>query len=1166
MKISRYHTGEITLVNGFGMESVMAVHFILGGSGCGKTYYINHLAVKMAQKEPDREFIVLVPEQFTMQTQKELVSITDKKGIMNIEVQSFVRLAYRIFGETGAGNVPVLDDMGKTMVLRKVLENEKDRLQYFGKCIGKRGYIEEIKSFLSELLQYDISEEQLGQMIAVSGKKILLQQKLQDMAVIYKAFRDYLKEHYITSEEVLSVLCDTVPESKLLEEAVIFLDGFTGFTPIQYRLMEQLMRRCREMYFSITIDPREELVRIGPPHRLFYMSRKTLFRLRKLAASCHVEICPEIWTGKETDKTRFAEAPGLHFLEQNLFRYPVRTCEEEPEDISIHVLKQPEQEVEFVVESILALRQSEGVHYRDIAVVTGDMEVYGVLAREIFERAGLPCFIDQKKSILLHPMVQMLRAVADVLADYAYADILRYLRGRYCPIASEDVDLLDNFLLASGIRGHKLWQQEWNCSRTLHLQPDSEEAEETERRLNDIRVRALHIWEPLYLSIGEGKHSVKEYAEAFCRFLEEQEFFRRLQEDAQKFREQGMMTYAKEYEQIYGIVLDVFERLAELLGEEEMNLKEFREILETGLSEARVGLIPPGVDQIVVGDISRTRLSRVKYLFFLGTNDCNIPKAGGGGGILSESERSFLLESEFELAPDSRSEIFTEQFYLYLNLTKPEKHLYVCYCETGNDGRARNPAYVVERLRKMFPKLKPGIEALRQDAAHLLGEDMGKRFLIRGMRNRDYSDDRWKELYRSYCCVPERREEAFRLLQAAYYREQESSISKAAAKALYHSVIYGSASRFEKYAACPFAYFMQYGLRLQERDERQVEFFDIGNIVHEALELYTKHLLEEKRRWQDLEISEQHILANECLNQVVEEYKNGILYDTQRDTHMIDRLRRVLHRTIWAVTKQMEQGEFETIACELSFRNVYGPVNLTGRVDRVDAVVGEKQDYITIVDYKTGQKDISLSDLYYGLQMQLIIYLKAILDNRREKKMTVPAGVLYYHVEDPVLSGKPEEEKREKALLEALKLKGLLNEDNPVLSCIDRDFQTGSEELPPSVTSCIAPFATDKNGMLKKTSSTVTGSDFTVLMEFAGQQMQQMGEQILEGRTRAEPYRRQDAGGESACDYCPYHGICRFDTRIPGNRYRPIKKLTNDEVLQRITGGTGGTDADGAGQ
>lgn len=1141
----------------------MALHFILGGSGRGKSYYVNHMISEMAQREPEQQFIMLVPEQFTMQTQREMVGISPCQGIMNIDVQSFVRLAYRIFAETGTGNLPVLDDMGKTMILRKVLSDHQDRLVYFGKNIHKSGYVEEIKSFLSELLQYGVDRELLGEMIDSAGERPVLQKKLQDMEVAYEVFTDYLQNHYITSEEVLEVLADAVSESEILRDAVICLDGFTGFTPTQYRLIEQLMIFSRDLYLTVTIPFGEEIFRVGPKHRLFYLSRKTMDRFRRLAASHHIEVCPEIWTGKDRKKTRFRKADALDHLEKNLFRYPVSCYSGKPGDISLHVLKQPEQEVAFVVQEVQSLCR-RGSRYRDIAVVTGDMEVYGILASEAFAKAGLPCFIDRKKSILIHPFVEMIRALVDtIISDFSYEHVMRYLRGRYSTFAREDVDILDNFLLAAGIRGHRKWQQDWQCGYAFSVW-EEEKQKALDKRLNSIRKEVWQLLGPIYELLGKGKHTVLEYAREITLFIERHNFYQALCRDVEAFQAAGEMDTAREYSQVYEIVIGVMDRLVELLGQESMTVKEFRELLETGFSEARVGLIPPGIDQIVIGDITRTRLAHVEHLFFLGVNDCNIPKGAGSGGVLSEAERSFLEQADYELAPTERESVYTEQFYLYLNLTKPQRHLYICFCETGNDGKAQNPAYLVERLQKLFPELTLTVEEQRQDEEHILGDDMGLTYLVRGLRNGSFTDEKWQELYRYYWGDSDRRECLQPLLEAAFYRVGKTGLSREAAKLLYQSVLWGSASQLERYGACGYSYFLQYGLKLNQRAERAVEFYDIGNIVHEALELYTGHLLQQGRRWQEMSEEEQRAQADRCLDEVVEKYKNGLLYDTHRDTHLVTRLRRILQRTVWAITKQMGQGEFQTVDSELKFAQLYGPLNLVGRVDRIDVMERPDAAYVTIIDYKTGKKDISLSDLYYGLQMQLVIYLQAAVGQEKKaaRKMVIPAGVFYYNIEDPVLDASVGKEDREKAILSALRLRGLVNEDDPVLPSVDNHFATDSGGLPASTASLVAPFETDKNGMLKKKSSAITTKDFELLMDYCQEKLQSMSREILDGRIDINPYRRMDASGATACDYCPYHAVCQFDVRMRGQSYRAIKKMSDDDVLLAIKGDKGAQQAD----
>lgn len=1152
----------------------MSLQFILGGSGRGKTYYMQHLITREAEMFPTRQYIFLVPEQFTMQTQKELIAISKAKGIMNIDVQSFLRLAFRVFSETGAGSMPVLDDMGKTMILKKVLNNLEEQLSYFGKNIHKKGYVQEIKSFLSELLQYGADEGVLDEMIEAAGKHPVLARKLTDIKIIYWGFVDYLKNHYITSEEILTVLAGVAEESEILRDSIICLDGFTGFTPTQYQFIERLLRVARKIYVSITIDKKESVVKVGERHELFFMSQHTIHKLRKMAQNNRIGVCEDIWTGKEIEKTRFAEAEDIFALENYLFRYPLKRVNRSRKNISIHVLKQPEKEVDFAVEQIRNLLRCGTCRYRDIAIITGDLSVYGILAGEVFERAGIPCFVDQKKSIFANPFVEMIDTVLEIfLTDFQAEKVLAFEKNLFSKAEKEQVDLLDNFLRATGIRGYKKWNLVWDCSKVFYgLQKEA--LEHISFQIDTVRLELMEQLGGLYEEIGRGRHTVHDFAKALCRWLEEEKYYVDIMQKAEEFTEENELAMAREYSQIYEIVLEVFDRLVALLGDELMALREFKEILDTGFSEARIGLIPPGVDQVVIGDINRTRLADIKYLFFLGMNDCNIPKSGSKGGVISDSERLFLTEEEFELAPTIRDSVYTEQFYLYLNLTKPSRHLYLTYCESGNDGKQQNPAYIIDRIQKIFPDCDRKIEENRKDDSYLLGNNFGKDFLIQGLRSRNYSQEKWKEVFNYYRKNPEAEGTLKRLMDAAFYREERTELSREVVRALYHDILTGSTSQFERYAACAFSYFMRYGLNLQERAEHQVEFFDIGNIVHEALELYTKDLIKEGKNWNEISEAEQHVRANQCVNAVAEQYKNGLLYNTERDAYLITRLRRILARTVWAITKQMELGEFRTVDSEISFEIMhqtkgeevlrdfdrYGKeesenlLRLIGRIDRIDSMVKGDATYLKVVDYKTGKKNISLSDLYYGLQMQLMIYLKAGVEETAEKsgKLVIPAGVLYYNIDDPMVEGKAEKETVDHAILKGLKMDGLLNEDDPVLPSLDSGFLADGGKLAADKSSDILPFATNKDGWLKKTSKTVTTKDFADLMEFTEQKLKNIRDEIMDGTIAVNPYRKLDSGGDTACQYCPYQSICRFDTKIQGNEYRVLEKLSNDDVMNQI--------------
>lgn len=1141
----------------------MAVQFIFGGSGRGKTYFLQHKIMEEAVNNPKKDYIMIVPEQFTMQTQKDMIKISPGHGIMNIDVQSFVRLAFRVFSETGAGNLPVLDDLGKIMILKKVLGQNKDELKYFGRNINKDGYISEIKSFMSELIQYGADEDEIERMIKASEKKLVLKYKLQDMSVAFKSFKEYIEKNYITSEELLSVFADVVSQSELLKGAVICLDGFTGFTPLQYRLLRELIKTAEMVYVTVTADDRESVINKGKNYQLFFMSRKTVHNIRQIASETGVEVLDDIWTGKEISQTRFGESEELEWLERNLFRYPYKRYNKKNEvsDISCHVLKYAEDEVDFVVQKIKGLLVG-GCRYRDIAIVAGSLETYGSIIEHSMKKAGIACFVDQKRGVQSSVPVRAIDALLQIIIkDFAYEDVMDYLKSCLSWTSDSQNDILDNYLLATGIRGFKSWNREWNTAYAYRRMTD-ESKDFANGVVENVRLGVLENLSELYEKTAKGKHTVREYAASLFEFFERQHFYEKLMEFADEYEENENFDMASEYRQLYGMVIEVFEKLVSLMGDEEMSLKEFKDILDVGFSEARIGVIPPGIDQVMAGDMSRTRISNIKYLFLVGANSSNIPKGNGSGGIISESERNFLAENEFELAPTARQQVYTEQFYLYLNLTKPSKHLYITYCDSERDGSVNEPSYIISRINKIFPSVSVKFEERKQSEENAWSDDEGKKYLIAGLRNGDFSDKKWQEIYNCYFDSEENKKTLDNILTAAFFKENKSSISKKIAKSLYPENLRGSTSQLERYAACAFSYFMQYGLKLQERQEHTIEAYDIGNIVHDALDMYTKILLAGNRRWQDVDKKEQEKIAGECVEKAVSLCKDGIMRDTSRNQYMIKRIHNVVNKTIWAISKQMGQGSFDTIESELIFETVGKAketdeelIKLVGKIDRLDGFSDGLKDYVRVVDYKTGNKELSLSELYYGLQMQLVIYLKASIDKKsKAEKIVVPAGMLYYRIKDPILNEKVTPENFEQKTLESLAMNGLVNGDFPMLEGSDRNLEQNNGVYQPDYVSSVSNIETGKKGQLKKSSGVTNTDCLNELIKFTEKKVVDMSEEILDGKTLVNPYKTNESQPKSACMYCAFRSVCRFDSRLYGNDYRVFEKLSDDDVMRIIHG------------
>ena len=700
----------------------MSLQFIMGNSGAGKSRYAYEKILAEAARHPEKNYLIVVPEQFTMQTQKELVSLHPAGGILNIDILSFQRLAYRIFEETGGSLYPVLEETGKSLVVKRVAQEKKKELTILGSTLKRTGAVSQMKSLISELKQYQIAPSELDAWAEETGEKKLLAAKLKDTGVIYRAFEKYLENRYVTAEDVLEVLAGKLEESALIKNSEVLVDGFTGFTPEQIGVLGKLFRLCAKVYVTIIMDEREDPYKKAIPHQLFAMSRQLVQQLMKAAdeAGCPVE--PEIWV-RRSGHGRFQPGSTMDQLEQRLFRYgkrgfsgngiekrpesgteaktgnPAAGYEAKQQGIYISVAPNPRAELEETVRLIRRMVREEGMRYQDFAVLTGDLSVYGTYAREIFEKCGVPYFVDEKHSVLMNPFVEFLRAAIEmVVQSFSYESVFRYLRCGLSSLDREETDAMENYVLALGIRGLKAYGETWTRGYR-GIKPD----EVPQRNL--LREKFYAEVQPFAERMKKKDATVRERTEALYALAVQNQMQEKLEERRQQFEQQGQEAFAKEYSQIYGIVMELLDKIVEVLGEEKMTLAEYQEILEAGFAEASVGIIPPTADQVLIGDNERSRLKDIRVLFFVGVNDGLIPRHDAGGGILSEYDREELERADAKLSPTARETMYQQKFHLYRNLTKPSERLYLSFAKAGASGEAQNPSYLINEIRKLFPEI-----------------------------------------------------------------------------------------------------------------------------------------------------------------------------------------------------------------------------------------------------------------------------------------------------------------------------------------------------------------------------------------------------------------------------------------------------------------------------
>lgn len=1137
----------------------MSLRFCFGPSGSGKSHRIYEEIMQRAAEEPGRNFLIIVPDQFTMQTQKDLVMRSDRDGILNIDVLSFGRLSHRILEEVGTKEMPVLDDTGKSLVLQKVAADLKEQLPAMGSLLHKQGYIHEVKSAISEFMQYGISTQDMDKLITSAQKRGALAMKLKDLKTLYRGFQDYIRDHFITTEETLDVLRRSLSKSKILKGSVVVFDGFTGFTPIQNRLIQELMRVCAETIVTVTIGVGEDPYKMDGEQKLFHLSKKTVADLEKLAAEAEVERGEDLFV--KGGPNRFAKAPALHYLEQNLFRYQYEPYAGEQQEIHMFEALSPREEVHQTALYIRHLIREQGMTYRDIAVVIGDLEGYASYVETEFGQLEIPCFLDRTRGIVLNPMIEYIKSALQLyIKDFSYDTVFHFLRSGMADISREEIDELENYVIRTGARGYRTYSRLFT-RRTEELQGNAEGSEQAEEktmeRLNRIRQQFMDAVEILHMGSWE---KAGDYVSHLYDFLEQNQVQQKLLNYQQQFEKEGDLSRAREYAQIYRLVMDLLDQVYELLGEEEISRQEFADILEAGFGEITVGTIPQNVDRIVVGDMERTRLKQVKVLFFLGVNDGNIPKNASKGGIISDMDREFLIESGTEMAPSPRQQMYIQRLYLYLNMTKPSEQLYLSYAKVNSEGKGIRPSYLIDTVRKLFPAMSVEYPQNRSRLEQIEGRQEGARYLAEELR--EYVEGTLPEeerqdfylMYRAYEADAAGRD---LLTRAAFRRYRESGLSRIVARALYGRQLENSVSRLETYAACACRHFLQYGLSLQEREEFGFEVSDMGNVYHAVLENFAGKLAESGRTWWDFDEN----FATQAIKEAVEGYAatygETVLYSSARNEYAITRMSRILTRTVLTLQQHLKQGSFQPDDYELSFRfaedldsihvdlSEEEKMHLQGRIDRIDVSEDAEHVYVKVIDYKSGNKKFDLAALYYGLQLQLVVYMNAAMELESRKhpdKEIVPAALLYYHIDDPTIETPVEltDEQINEQILAKLRMNGVVNSDPEVVERLDRYMQDKS---------VVIPVEKKKDGSFSARSGVLSREEMQLISSYVDAKIRSIGREILDGKIAANPYEK---GNEEACTYCAYKKVCGFDGSIPGYEKRQLEDLDKQALMQRM--------------
>lgn len=1117
----------------------MSVRFLLGASGSGKSRQIYNEIIQASIKEPERNFYLIVPEQYTMEAQRELVTMHPAGGMMNIDAIGMNRLAYRVFDELGISTGQVLEDFGKSMLIKKILCEQQDTLQVYGSYYDKLGFVDEMKSMMSEIFQYNIKRDTINEIMEQIPEDSVVAGKMQDIRHIYEEFEAFAGERYIVAEQLVELLTRHVGQSKLVCGSSLYFDGFTGFTPVQLELVEKLMTCADDLTFSFTLDDRDQKYEHIKDYELFYLTKTTIKKLTEAAAAAGVEIeSPVVLPG--TINYRLGENRELFFLERNLFRSPYQKWKQPLERIHLTATGDAQDEIVFVASTIRRLVREEGYRYKDIAIVAGDLEQASHIYERVMDEYEIPVFIDANACLKANPCAETIRSVLAVLADdFSYDSVFRFLKAGMTDLSFEDIELLENYALKRGVRGYSRW------NRAV-----SENYEKTSPvNVEEIRQAFMKMFGDIRKVFADKKAVTKDYVEALYDFLLQIHMYEKLEARKNELYEENRINEGDAYGQIFEKTVRLFDKIEELLGDTKMSVKEFYEIVDTGLSDIEVGVVPPTVDRVLIGDITRSRLNHIKVLFFTSVNDGIVPKAPKKGRILSDRDRDILSDCGLELAPSDKQNSYIEQFYIYTILTKPSDHLYISYHKLSASLESMRPSYLLGRISSIFASL----QAEEYDAASCM-PDTVNRSLRRILRTEeDDSEDAESRILTRILTEKGFARELTAIYKGRTYRNVAEQLPPETIALLYGRYLHASVSKLELYARCGFAYFLKYGLRLKEREMYQVDVRNVGVILHSVMEGLFKQVRDTRNNdWENFPEDERMLMVTELVNRAAEESAGDFFEDNARNAYMLQMIERMAQTSAGMLQKHIRLGSMKPGMLEKTFDSAKDEVgsylfelpnqiqmSINGKIDRVDVEEEDGTVYIKVIDYKSSTRKLSLEEVLNGEQLQLVTYSAIAYEIEKmiypDKNIQI-AGLLYYSFDDPVIeiesseidtdTEQPEfsdQEKLDAERMEKMKLQGFVNESPAVIQKMDH---TCNQSLPVKL---------DKNGDIKKSENVVSADQIRTIMELTRENIEELGSQIAEGKIAIEPYKNKSNTG---CDYCEFKNICHFDVKNGGNQYR----------------------------
>ena len=1118
--------------------------FFVGKTGSGKTEQLYGQMIDASETKSRRQLLI-VPEQSTLDAQYDLIEKHPRHCISNIEVLSFQRLAYRLGDELAMAGQILLSEPGKEMLIRRLIESDKETFPFLSRHSRKKGYMTELSRLLSEFSRYAIDEQSLRN-ITEQLEESVLKMKLQDLGQLIATFDNYTKDRYMSGDTVMDRLVARCHDSEFLRNSDVYIDGFFGFTPIQYQLIEKMMSTAVSMTMAITIEPEMMQTETDESH-LYYESISTLNRLRNIAYNIpEGDIDTRVFSGLDQFSVR-------EVLKDNLYQYPYEPWQEKVKNLWITRCSSDKMEMSYLRDSILKLVREKGYHYRDIAVLTGAMDRHEQILTEKLDEGNIPYFVDSKKQAVTNEGVRFVLTLVNLYRRKLNFDsVFEYLKSDFVSEPQEVLDHMENYVLRYGIRGWHQWEKVWQYRLPgITMETEAPYALGLLQDVNDLRAAFIQRLMPYRIM---RKATVKEHVTSLYENLVAHRFEEQLQTKKDRLLEEDKPDRSRAYGQVYRKTMDLLDQLCEMSDESLLDYNEFYSLLEAGMEGLELGLVPAAVDQVIIGDLTRSRIRTRKACFIIGVNEGVVPAVKEGMGLITDEERQRLETMGMTLAPTARQTLFREQFYIYMALLNYRERLYLSYSTTDESGKGSRPSHLIQMLRSILPSLVVlDADDLYEDNREGTAPAVAFNNLIKDIQKDKKPDMKAKRWLESHPYWQEKTLAAYKALET---RQQGAKLSEESSMGLYGLRLDNSVSRLEQFARCPFSHFMTYGLGIKEREGFEITMPHLGMIFHRVIELFSKRLIQRDMDWSQVTDRLRRQWVDELIDEVLEEDIYSVFFDNERNKYRIKRLKAMINRALQTIGYQITRGAFRPSEAEWHFDGTTHPLKslnipldgerkmaLRGTIDRVDTHQIQGMEYLTVVDYKSSAHDFDLEELYAGIQLQLVVYMNAASEIKSQSgSQTKPAGMFYFKIDDPFVSNDREldEAQGEKEILGKLRMKGVVVEDPEVIQSLDSHFTRKSD---------VIPVSRNKDGSMGRFSKTLSEEEFRRVMTYTDDKVKSLGNAIVTGDIEPHPYKK---GKSSACDYCPYNSICQFDERMPECHYREMAPMDKEQIMEAI--------------